>query len=240
MQTETAHQQQYLATTAILNYRDESIQTLIRSRNWETLSDYERIGAVYNFVRDEIAFGYNVGDAIPASEVLSDGYGQCNTKTTLCMALLRSLGIPTRFRGLTIHKQLQKGAVTGLWYRMAPTEIIHSWAEVWYDGRWIYLEGFILDMPYLTALQQKFADCDGGFCGYGVDTDNFKNPPVHWQGENTYIQHKGVARDFGVFNSPDDFYAKHGTNLKGLRKLMFTSIIRHVMNRNVARIRSKR
>ena len=138
MQTETLHQQQYLATTAILNYQDDSIQALIRSRDWKALSDYERIGAVYNFVRDEIAFGYNVGDAISASDVLRDGYGQCNTKTTLCMALLRSLGIPTRFRGLTIHKQLQKGAVTGLWYQIAPAEIIHSWAEVWYILRGFY------------------------------------------------------------------------------------------------------
>jgi hypothetical protein len=237
METINTQAQEYLIETPILNYSDASIQALIDARNWRNLSEYERIGAAYNFVRDEIAFGYNVTDALSASEVLRDGYGQCNTKTTLCMALLRALGIPTRFRGLTIHKELQKGAVTGVWYYLAPAEIIHSWAEVWYDGQWVYLEGFILDMPYLSALQKKFADCNGNFCGYGVDTNDFKNPPVLWKGEDTYIQHKGIKRDFGVFDAPDDFYRKHGTNFKGLRKLLFTAVIRHAMNRNVQRIR---
>ncbi len=43
-------------------------------------SEYDRIGAAYDFVRNEILFGYNRTDAIPATEVLADGYGQCNTK----------------------------------------------------------------------------------------------------------------------------------------------------------------
>ena len=39
-----------------------------------------KIREVYSFVRNEIKFGYNKGDDIIASEVLKDGYGQCNTK----------------------------------------------------------------------------------------------------------------------------------------------------------------
>ena len=50
---------------------------------------HDRIGAAYAFVRDEIAFGYNLADDLPASRVLEDGLGQCNTKGTLFMALLR-------------------------------------------------------------------------------------------------------------------------------------------------------
>jgi len=46
------------------------------------------------------------------------------------MALLRGVGIPCRFHGATIHKQLQVGIVTGLRYRLAPTNIVHSWAKV--------------------------------------------------------------------------------------------------------------
>lgn len=50
--------------------------------------------AKYNFVRDEILFGYNADDTILASRVLAEGYGQCNTKGTLFMALLRGADIP--------------------------------------------------------------------------------------------------------------------------------------------------
>ena len=37
----------------------------------------------YNYVRDDVLFGYNIDDGISASKVLADGYGQCNTKGTL-------------------------------------------------------------------------------------------------------------------------------------------------------------
>src|SRR5690606_19872037 len=114
------------------------------------------IKSIYNFVRDEILFGYNQGDTISASQVLKDGYGQCNTKANLFMALLRAVGIPNRIHGFTINKALQKGAITGLWYLLSPKNILHSWVEVYHNGAWYNLEGLILDKTYLTALQKKF------------------------------------------------------------------------------------
>lgn len=77
----------YLRETHMLDYSNLSIQELIESRGWKEIEDFERIK---NFVRDEILFGYNIDDDISASKVLSDGYGQCNTKGTLFMALLRA------------------------------------------------------------------------------------------------------------------------------------------------------
>ncbi|MEE9438693.1 MAG: transglutaminase domain-containing protein, partial [Saprospiraceae bacterium] len=91
----------------------------------------------------EIRFGYNKSDNIPASKVLSDGYGQCNTKSTLLMALLRAVGIPNRIHGFTIDKALQKGAITGIWYKLAPKNILHSWVEVLINDKWYFLEGVI-------------------------------------------------------------------------------------------------
>ena len=84
----------YLESTKLLNYEHKSIQKLIAKRGWKDLPEFDRIKAIYNYVRDEIRFGYNVDDAIPASEVLKNRYGQCNTKGTLFMALLRACGIP--------------------------------------------------------------------------------------------------------------------------------------------------
>lgn len=102
-----------LRPTSILDYKHHSIQTLVLARGWRELPYSDRIGAIYNFVRDEIAFGYNVSDEASASVVLADGYGQCNTKTSLLMALFRAADIPCRFHGATIHKRLQKGVVNG-------------------------------------------------------------------------------------------------------------------------------
>ena len=199
----------------------------------------DRIGAVYDFVRNEIAFGYNEGDELPASSVLADGIGQCNTKSTLLMALLRAVGIPCRFHGFTIDKPLQKGAITGLAYWLAPQRIIHSWVEVSLEGRWIALEGFILDAPYLASLQRRFPQARR-FCGYGAATPDLSAPGVEWRGQDTYIQKEGIADDFGVFDSPDAFYARHGSNLSGLKRWLYERVIRHAMNRNVARIRESK
>ncbi|MFO0394672.1 MAG: transglutaminase-like domain-containing protein [Lysobacteraceae bacterium] len=226
-----------LTATRLLDLDHPDIEALVARRGWRTLSTYDRIGAVYDFVRNEIAFGYNEGDELPASRVLADGIGQCNTKSTLLMALLRAVGIPCRFHGFTIDKPLQKGAITGLAYWLAPNRIIHSWVEVSHEDRWIVLEGFILDAPYLDSLQRRFPQARR-FCGYGAATPDLSAPGVEWQGKDTYIQKEGIADDFGVFDSPDAFYARHGSNLSGLKRWLYERVIRHGINRNVARIRA--
>ena len=148
--------QTLLATTPLLDYQHPTLQQLVAKRQWNTLAAFDKIQQIYNFVRDEIQFGYNTADNIAASAVLKDGYGQCNTKATLLMALLRAVGIPNRIHGFTIHKALQKGAITGLAYRLSPDDILHSWVEINYNSTWQALEGVILDQSYLTALQKQF------------------------------------------------------------------------------------
>ena len=228
-----------LTASPLLDLHHPEIEALVARRDWLTLSPYDRIGAVYDFVRNEIAFGYNEGDELPASRVLADGIGQCNTKGTLLMALLRAVGIACRFHGFTIDKPLQKGAITGLAYVLAPRRIIHSWVEVAFEGRWVNLEGFILDAPYLTSLQRRFP-VRQRFCGYGAATPDLSAPGVEWRGQDTYIQKDGIADDFGVFDSPDEFYARHGSNLSGLKRWLFTQVIRHRMNAQVRRIRAEK
>lgn len=229
----------YLQETRMLNFNHDQIQRLIKEKEWSIDDDdFQKILKIYNFIRDEIAFGYNADDTISASEVLKDGYGQCNTKGTLFMALLRAVGIPCRIHGFTIDKKLQKGAMTGIIYRFAPKSIIHSWVEVQYKEHWYNIEGFILDSQYLKKLQEKFSDCKTSFCGYGAATDNFQNPQIEWNANDTYIQKEGINHDFGVFNSPDEFFGKYQQQLTPLKKWIYRNIGRKLMNRNVERIRT--
>lgn len=158
--------ERFLRETAMLNYSDVNIQNLIFTKGWREIDTFNQIQSIYNFVRDEILFGYNKSDKVYASQVLLDGYGQCNTKGTLFMALLRSVGIACRVHGFTIDKKLQKGAMTGFVYQNAPKNILHSWVEVFYKNTWFELEGFILDRNYLQKLQKKTVTVLGHF----VDT----------------------------------------------------------------------
>lgn len=227
-----------LAETRLLDFSATTIQALIDRQSWRGLPPEAAAAGIYTFVRDEILFGYNSDDALPASQILSDGYGQCNTKATLFMALLRAVGIPCRFHGFTIHKALQRGAVTGIFYHLAPNDILHSWVEVWLNGRWINLEGLILDRPYLRQLQHRFKDSSRNFCGYGAATANLCMPEVEWTGGDTYIQRDGINRDFGLYDTLDAFYAEVGTNVTGWRRWLYVHFVRHLMNSNVARIRN--
>lgn len=148
----------HLIKTPMLDYNHPSLQSLIMRKGWDHLPQFEVIGAIYSYVRDDIAFGYNADDRLAASEVLADGYGQCNTKGTLLMALLRAVGVPNRFHGFTIYKQLQRGAIPNYLFVFAPERIIHSWVEIYSDGRWINLEGYIIDRPYLNQVQASFVE----------------------------------------------------------------------------------
>ena len=229
----------YLAETKILNFKNENIQSLIKQRGWQKLSEFEKIGAAYAFVKDEIRFGYNKSDDLSASEVLLDGYGQCNTKGNLLMALLRALHIPCRFHGFTIKQALQKGAIPVYLIWFVPKYIIHSWVEVHYDNKWINLEGFILDRDYLCAIQNKYSTTTSSFCGYGIATNCLSSPKVEWEGTDTYIQKEGIHDDYGIFNSPDEFYQQKGTNLSGIKRFLYSNVLRHLVNRNVNRLRSR-
>ena len=229
--------ERYLQETPMLDYGCASIRKLIRERGWKDLPEYERVKAIYNFVRDEILFGYNTGDEIPASRVLSDGYGQCNTKGTLFMALLRACGIPCRVHGFTIDKKLQKGAMTGFVYRQAPQNVFHSWVEALLEGQWYELEGIILDQAYLKKLQAAHPKCKGPFFGYGVAVADFRHPVIDFNRNNTYIQSEGITQDFGVYDCPDDLLREHSQEMGRIKYAVFRVYGMRVMNRNVKRVR---
>ena len=228
----------YTQETNLLDYSNIHIQELIQLREWRKLGVFDRIKAIYNYVRDEILFGYNIDDSIPASKVLADGYGQCNTKGTLFMALLRACDVPCRIHGFTIDKKLQKGAMTGFVYNSAPKNVLHSWVEVFFEDTWYELEAFILDKAYLAKLQQFHSDCVGAFCGYGVAVKNFQQPVIDFDRNNTYIQSEGINQDFGVYDCPDDLLKEHRQDMSIVKAFAYRNLGRHLMNRNVKKIRN--
>lgn len=226
-----------LKKTKLLDYDDCLIQSLIYERGRRDLPEYDAIGAVYHFVKDEILFGYNRCDTLTASEVLSDGIGQCNTKSTLLMALLRTLGIPCCLHGFTVSKDFQKGATSGIVSFLAPSEIVHTWVEVLFGGRWIILEGVIIDDGFLQSIKQMYRETKGIFRMYAIAVDDFPNLAVDWTGKDTFIQSKAIVKDFGIFPDPDSFFSKHSQNLGILRTFLYEHIGCKKMTRNINRLR---
>lgn len=222
----------------MLNFGRPEITNLIDERGWLKLDDFNKIGAVYGFVQNEILFGYNTDDTLTATEVLSDGIGQCNTKATLLMALLRGVGIPCRLRGLEVSKDFQKGATSGIISALAPDRIIHTWVEVYYGDEWLILEGVITDKEYLDALRKRYNDVTGKFMHYAVATKNLSELSVDWKGKSTFVQSEAVVHDYGIFYSPDEFFAKHTQKFCKIKQFLYSHIGRRVMTKNVDRVRN--
>lgn len=238
--------EKHLRETDLVNFKNPEIQNLIKKRAWKNLDDFHKVEAIYDFVQNEILFGYNVGDDIPASRVLTDGIGQCNTKATLLIALLRGCGIPARHHAFLLDHQVQKGVIPPSLYPIAPKEILHTWAEVYFEGNWYPLEGVILDIKYLISLQKLYLQKNNirnpqksiQYLGYGVGCVDFMHPPVKWEGNATYIQKEGIIQDLGVFDAPDDCYRRYAQKLSPIKAFIYKNLINKAMTKRVEKIRS--
>lgn len=228
----------FLHETRLLDYSHQSITELFGAQGWLEQSDENRIKSVYDFVRDKIPFGYNRKEIIPASQVLHEHLGQCNTKGILLMALLRRAGFPCRLHAFSIAKKVQAGVVPPSLHKRLPNEIQHSWVDVLHRGEWLNIEGFIIDTPFLRQIQTRFSQHVGGFCGYAIAVDDLRNPPNEWTGRDTYIQKTAIVGDLGVFDSPDAFYSGHPSNVTGIKGILWQTFYCRLTNDKLTRIRS--
>ena len=229
--------EKYLNETKLLNYGSNEITTLIAERKWNTLNEFDKIGAIYDYVQNKILLGYNKYDNLAATEVLADGIGQCNTKATLLMALLRAVGIPCRLHGTRVTKVFQRSLMPEIMAKLAPLLIVHTWAEVFYNGEWLSLEGVITDKAYISGLQKLFPEHKGKFFDYAVAVENFQNLQIEWDGGNTTVQQQAVVEDLGVFDTPDEFYSEYRQSYRGIKKFIYENIGRKIMTKKVAKIR---
>lgn len=227
----------YLKNTVMLNYQTPQIADLINTQKWSDLNEFEKIDAIYDYVQNKILLGYNKYDNLTATQVLADGIGQCNTKATLIMALLRAVGVPCRLHGTKVTKVFQRSLMPKIMAKLAPPLIVHTWAEVYYNGDWLSLEGVITDKTFISGLQKLFPEHKGKFFDFAVAVKDFNNLQIDWKGENTTVQQQAVVKDLGVYDTPDEFYAEYKQEFRGIKKFMYESVGRKIMTRKVAKIR---
>ena len=166
----------------------------------------KKLDRLFHYVRDDIKFGFaQEGDLVKASTTIRLGKGQCNTKTTLLLALCKAVEIPARIHFSLIRKEIQRGLFTGLGYRLMPPLLSHSWIEVEVDGKWRRMDSYINDEAYYRAvrleLQKRGWDtgysvsCPGGDCSAEFNIDR-----------EAFVQMGAVVEDHGVWDEPMDYY----------------------------------
>lgn len=228
-----------LEPTHLLDFTHSGIEQFIDLKGWRDIEKKsDLIGEVYAFVRDTIAYGYTKSFALPASQILDAGYGNCITKSILLMALLRAVGIPCRFHAMTISRVIFRGFLSGLSYKLASRRPYHAWVEVLYNNKWLALEGHIVDKPYLQKLQEKFPDYMGSFFGYGIAVLNFKNPDNRWDDNHTYVQNQAIEDDLGVFDTPDAFFTQYPKAEAITQRYRYKAIVRKQLNKSIMTLRN--
>ncbi|MFW6298745.1 MAG: transglutaminase-like domain-containing protein [Bacillota bacterium] len=229
-----------MKATGMADYRHPKLQSLIEREGWRTLGTHDKIRAIHAYVRDALPFGYNAKDSLKASEVYKAGYGQCNTKAVLLLALLRGVGVPSRLRALEVRSGFQKELVPRPFRRFMPKRFLHTQVLVEYDGETRVLEGFILDRAYIEGVRNLVDSNDEPFTGYAVATESIQNPKIEFEGEDTAIQSLAIARKLGDYDQPESLHEAHAQDLGVIRQCLYANIVRHFMNRRVRRIRRQK
>lgn len=198
----------------------------------------ELITNIFLYVRDAIKFGFpDNGDFVKASETIQLGFGQCNTKSTLFLALCKASKINAQIHFSLIKKEIQRGLITGVLYFLIPKNISHSWIEVEFNGNWVRIDSFINDREFYLAgkdmlVQNKW---DTGFSvscsknASSIDLD-LKNPK--------FVQMDAVTEDHGIYDEPMFYY---NTGKYKNRPNIFTLFIYRLfikrVNRKIRRMR---
>ena len=139
-----------------------------------------------------------------AMAVLKAGMGDCHTKSTLLVALLRAIDIPARIRFVSLRPDFLRGIIdTG----DSPVE--HGCAEVMLDGKWFGLDSYVIDTQLAVAAKSRLRQ-EGRRLGYGMHIDG----STSWNGSShSFAQfspsdiYSQPLRDWGVFDDPYQFYS---------------------------------
>lgn len=197
-----------------------------------------KLRRLFHYVRDDIHFAFPIeGDFIKASDTIRLGYGQCNTKATLLLALCKATGIPARIHFSLITTDIQRGFFTGLAYWLMPHEISHSWIEVEIDGRWTRIDTFINDLPLFNAAKIELRRRSWSV-GYSVALkDGEASADLDLEHE-AYQQMAAVTDDHGTWDDPSDYYAspKYKNRPDWLRMWFYRRMIGSI-NRRVENLR---
>ena len=198
----------------------------------------EKLNRLFHYVRDDIKFAFpQEGDLVKASTTIRLGKGQCNTKSTLFLALCKAAEIPARIHFSLIKKEIQRGLFTCLGYKLMPPLLSHSWIEVEVDGKWRRIDSYINDEKYYqvakSELQKRGWDtgysvsCPGGECSCDFNVD-----------QEVFVQMGAVVGDHGVWNDPGDYYAtdRYQNRLNIMKSILYKLMIWRV-NRRVESMR---
>jgi Transglutaminase-like superfamily len=171
-----------------------------------------------------------------AGQVLRNGRGDCHTKGTLFVALLRSAGVPARLRFVSLPGGFLRGILD-----LGSTPVTHAIGEVYAGGRWIQTDTYVVDEQLQTRALVRL-NHEGQTLGYGIHANGKSHFNAMEDAHGQYAAHdpSGLPMvDFGAAHDPELFYAAHPRLLNDANWLTRAkwSIAASVVNRRTRQLR---
>ena len=113
-----------------------------------------------------------------------------------------------------------------------PDELPHYACEVYYDSKWISLEGVILDGEYIKGLSRRLEGRTGAYIGYGIGVSDIKHIDIDFHGSDVLMQAKAMSSEGGIYSTPDEIVGR------GITELSFLDT--YFINKNIEKIRKNR
>lgn len=203
--------------TKIFDQHCPEIEALIKERGWRRLGEKNKIDRIFDFVKNEIMFGFSKEPLLSASQVLLRGRGDAINKSILLKTLLDACNVLCRFHSFKVNKEMYQGIVSPLNYKLLPEHLISAWIEIFYNGQWLVADGVLLDSTFMNQIQKKFHEAQKEFVGFGCAMYLENGPQTEWNGVgHSYCQRAAITRDLGLIEEFDWYFTEFTKDFKQL------------------------
>jgi hypothetical protein len=201
----------------------------------------DTLESLFLFVRDSISFGFpprwSEWDRVTASRVIESGYGYCNTKATLMVALCRACGISARVHYGSIGVNVMRGIFPAFALPFLPDRGPHSWTEVEVEGAWQPIDSYINDEALFRAARVRLQE-SGRAIGYSLACVDGKCSCEFNFGKQGFAQMGAVVEDHGTWEDPSQFFATDRYVTFNAPQRLLYPVMAALSNRNIRKLRA--
>ena len=194
----------WLSTSALLDLNDPKLRIQAISLTQLADTDTQKVVAIHRFIK-AIPFGRAASfDYVSAGDVLRSRQGDCHTKGTLFVALMRCVGLPARLRFVTMPSTFLRGIIS-----LPNANMVHAIGEVYLGERWVQMDTYVADKMLEVKAAQLLVQ-QGLVARYGIHLDGAREwDALHdAYGQSALSDPSSLPlQDWGVAHDPEQFYA---------------------------------
>lgn len=212
-----------LGPTAILDYRQPAVATLIGRIGESHPSPAEYVKSAHGTIGDTMGAVYSIDDTRPASRTIELNKGSCAQRMACLETLARGYRIATRVRALWLIRDFWFSRLP-LLKSVLPARTLMPWPQFYLDGRWVDFDeiyGPIVQIAAHAAYQHPFTNAGESLF------DAVRHTPVDFFGKlrgtpfARYDLSAFVAEDGGFFDTRDELMKVPGAQSSMMGRMIF-------------------